>query len=511
VILYVRNPRERRAIDTAMLAAFLFGCFIFGVFAVRTMVYGMLLIGVMFCLVVYWIKPQAMVGVALFMSFASLPEGLHIGKVIGPVPIYANHVLLVLATCYLIPIVRPRLSAFQLPAMFVATVIFYAEVGIVTGNAPDRVVHEAMYLVEMAAGFILALLIVRCDYLQGTMRAIAVTLWFSAGMAIASSMHAIRLAGRSESMEDAAGAVEADRLITTAQTPAIAVLSALVAATIVGSARPAMYLMMGSPALVISLLTFSRSTLISMGIAAGIAFVTNLSWSALRRTAKFTAAAAVLFAITVPGALFLLQHSTAGTWLSTQFTGYNNRVFGGVSTSALAVDESTLDRLREDAKLNHAIAEAPLFGHGLGYAYQTPIGNDPTSFMATLGTTYAHNFYLWWLCKGGAMGMAAFALFAVTPLIRGLRSWSAPAKISAAVSLGLLAMGNVAPLPEEPASALTLGMALGSAMAFASSSRTQRVRNEGALASTRLPTFVADPEWQRPGALSYSGGGNYVA
>jgi hypothetical protein len=491
VILYVRDARERRAIDTATLAAFLFGCFIFGIFTVRATVYGLLLIGALFCLVLYWIKPQAMVGVALFLSFASLPESLHVGKVFGPIPVYASHVALVLAIGYLIAIVRPSLAAFRLPGMFALTVLLFAEVGLASGNATDRVVHEAMFLLEMVGGFILALLIVHCDYLKGTMRAIAVTLWFSAGMVIASSMHAIRLAGRgAEKMSvSTANAVEADRLITTTGTTAIAVLATLVAAQIVGRARPAAWLALAPPALIISLLAFTRSTLISVGVAAAVAFITTLSWPALRRTAKLAAVGAVVFAITVPGALFLLQHSTAGTWLSTQFTGYNNRVFGQVSTSALAVDESTLERLREDAKLNHAIADAPLFGHGLGYAYQMPYDND----WFALGTTYAHNFYLWWLCKAGAAGMSAFALFALTPLIRGLRSAAAPAKISAAVSVGLLVMCNVAPLPEEPGSALVLGMALGAAMTFARLPRTQQVRDEPVLASTRAPASAPAP------------------
>jgi hypothetical protein len=508
MILYVRDNRERRMIDTFAVAAFLFGCFLFGIFAVRSTVYGLLLIGALFCLVLYWVKPEAMVSVALFLSFATLPDGLHIGKVIGPIPVYAYHVTLVLAICYLIPIVRPSLSAFRLPAMFALTLVFFAEVGLASGTPTDRVVHEAMYLFEMVSGFVLALLIVYRNYLKGTMRAIAVTLWFSAGMTIASSFHAVRLAGRAESMANMAGAVEVDRLITAAQTPAIATLTTLVAAQIVGRARPAAWLAFAPPALIISLLTFSRSTLISMGVAAAVAFVANLGWPALRRTANLTLAGAVILAITVPGALFLLQHSTAGAWLSSQFTGYTNRVFGGVSTSALAVDESTLDRLREDAKLNHAIGQAPVFGHGLGFAYQTPFGPDPTGFTATLGTTYAHNFYLWWLCKAGAMGMAAFALFALTPVIRALRSASAPAKISAAVSLGLLAMCNVAPLPEEPASALALGMALGAATAFASLRRTQQVRNESVLASTPLTTPVESSEWQGLEEVLQSSGGN---
>ena len=107
-----------------------------------------------------------------------------------------------------------------------------------------------------------------------------------------------------------------------------------------------------------------------------------------------------------------------------------------------------------------------MFGQGVGYAYRLPFGKAGT-WTATLGTGYSHNFYLYWLVKAGAVGMASFAVFALTPVVRGIRSASAAAKISTAVSLALLATCVVNPLPLEPGSSLTLGMALGTAMGFA--------------------------------------------
>ena len=113
-----------------------------------------------------------------------------------------------------------------------------------------------------------------------------------------------------------------------------------------------------------------------------------------------------------------------------------------------------------------AFADAPLFGHGVGYAYQLPLGKAGT-FTATLGTGYSHNFYLWWLAKAGAVGMASFAVFALTPVVRGIRSASAAAKISAAVSARPARGVCGRPVPLEPGNSLALGMALGAAMAFA--------------------------------------------
>lgn len=459
--------RHRLAVDGVLLAVFLFGCFVFGVLAVRRTTEGALLIAATFCLVLYWVKREGMAGVTLFLAFAALPEGLHVGKVVGPVAIYAYQVLAVLAIGYLIPIVKPRFGDFWLPAMFVFTVLYFTVVGFQMGHDPTMILHEATTLIEMVIGFVLALLIVYGGYLRFCMRVMVVTLWFSAAMAIFSSLHAIRLAGRAESLEEATGAGQALRIVLSTQTPATATLTALVAASIVGRVRPMAYLAFGPPALIISLLAFSRNTLIAVAVGATVALFANFGWPALRRSAAVAAISLGVFALTVPLSLFVLQHSEAGSWLSDQFTAFNQRVLGGVSASALATDESTLDRLRENARLNAAIAQAPLFGHGLGYAYQLPSGNDPKAFAWTLGPTYSHLFYQWWVAKAGAVGMAAFAWLALTPVVKALRCASAPAKISAAVCAGLLAISALWPLPEMPMDALALGMALGTAMGFA--------------------------------------------
>jgi hypothetical protein len=62
-------------------------------------------------------------------------------------------------------------------------------------------------------------------------------------------------------------------------------------------------------------------------------------------------------------------------------------------------------------------------------------------------------------------------MFALTPLVRALRSASVPAKVSAAVSTGLMMMCIIDPLPEEPTNSMALGIALGSALAFATLGR----------------------------------------
>ncbi len=473
MIPYLRS-RHRLAVDAALLAVFVFGCFVFGVLSVRRTTEGVLLIAALFCLVVYWVKREGMVGVTLFGAFAALPEGLHVGKVIGPVAIFAYQIAALLAILYLLPLVKLRFSDYVLPGAFTLTVAYYTVVGLESGHDTTMVMRECTTLLEMVVGFVLGMLVVYGDYVKWCIRVMVVILWFSAFMAIVSSLHAIRLAGRAENLEEATGAGQALRIVLSTQTPATAALSALTAAAIVGRGRAAVFFALGPPALIISLLSFSRNTLIAVGVTAVVAFLASFGWHALRRTAVVTAIGAAVFALTVPGSLFLLQHSEAGAWLSDQFTAFNQRVFGGISASALATDESTLDRLRENAQLNHAIAQAPLFGHGLGYAYQLPHGNDPNAFAWKLGPTYSHLFYQWWLAKAGAVGMVVFAWFALTPIFAALRRASAPAKISAAVTAGLLAISAVWPLPEMPMDALALGLALGATMGFAGVRRRPR-------------------------------------
>nr|WP_236977788.1 MULTISPECIES: O-antigen ligase family protein [Mycobacterium] len=451
----------------AVLVLFVFGCFLYGALSVRNTTQGILLIGLTFFLIVYWAKPELMIGLALFLGCAALPQGLHVGKVIGPVSIYASHVVLILAICFVLPVVRLRMSDYLLPGMFGLMVIYFAAVGFSTGHNTAIVVRESTFLFEMIAGFVLALVIVYGDYIMLSIHAMAFTLWFSAGMAILGSSGGIRLAGRTESLQADTGDA-ANRVITSSLIPAIAVLTALVAAQIAGRVRPSAYLALGLPALVIAVLAFSRNTILSVGVAAVVAFFASMGWSAVRRAARLTLIGAGILAVTIPLALFLLGDSTAGVWLANQITGFSHRVLGRSTGTALTEDPSTLARFAEDRHLNEAIAAAPVFGHGLGYAYQLPFGgDDPTEFTQTLGTTYAHNFYLWWLAKSGTVGMLGFAVFALAPLVRALRSASVPAKVSAATSVGLLVMCVIDPLPEDPANSMTLGVALGAAMAFA--------------------------------------------
>jgi hypothetical protein len=478
VIRYLRT-RQRLVFSAAVMGVFLLGCFSFGVAAVRDPYVGVVPVGAMFALVVYWARPEVMVWIALFYTFGALPIGLYVGKVLGPVTIFVWHVVLLTAIAYLIQLVRPRFADYLPPAILILTVLYFTAIGFANGHSAEAILHEVACLCEMLAGYMVALLIIYGGYVKGATQTLVLTLWFSAVMAIVSSSLGLRLTGRFETIGESVTGGSVTRLIIPTTAPAIAVLAALMAGQVLGRVRPATFFAMGVPALIISLVAFSRGTLIVIGLAGVMAFLAKPGWQALRRAASFAATSAGLLAAMLPIAMFLLQRSKAGAWLGHQFAGFNYRVLGGVKASSLAVDDSTQYRLVENGDLFREIAKAPVFGHGMGYAYRLPFGDEGNgsdafgfdSFTVLLGTTYAHNFYLWWLVKAGVVGMAVFAWFALRPVIRALRSTSTPAKIAGSVAFGLLVLNIVGPNIEDTPDSVVYGIALGSAMGFANLAR----------------------------------------
>ncbi|MCG5433887.1 O-antigen ligase family protein [Mycobacterium sp. MYCO198283] len=460
----------RGALRSALVAAgFLVACFTAGVLAVRSLTPGIIFIGALACFAVFLIRPFGMVWIAVFLACASLPAAVHVGKVIGPFSVYVYQAAVLAAVVFLIVALRPRASWFVLPGLMALTVGYFAIMGASVGNDAERVAYEATYLLEMVAGFVLAVLIVADRgerSVAETAKVLAVVLWFSAGMIVASSLTGLKLAGRTESLSDITGSADSVRLLTASQIPAMAVLLALVAVQIVGRVRPVWFLALGVPALVITLLSFSRSILIGLAVTAIVAMLAQAGFGAVRRTAVLVFGAVVAFAVTVPLCLFLLQHTEPGDWLAGQVDAFSHRVLGGVSSNALAEDSSAQARVAENDNLLAAFQDAPVFGHGIGYAYQQPFGK-PGTFTSTLGTTYAHNFYLWWLVKAGVVGMAGFAVFALVPVAKALRAGRPAARSAAAVGVGLLAVCVVDPLPLNLTNALVLGVALGACFALA--------------------------------------------
>lgn len=484
----IRNSATDYGKQAIAWSVILLGCFSFGYLAVRSPLIGIVLIGAIGCLLVYFTAPHWMVWIALFSAFATMIAGVPAGKLVAGTIVYVFEVLLLLAIGFLILTQRNRTPISALPGIYLMFVLLAIITGILNGNERSWIIFEARNLVTMAAGFVLAELVVRNGLVAQAVKVMAALLWFSASMILANAFFNVQLRATTGTVVSADGDQIAGgtirRYFTETQAPAFAVLVVLVVVSVIVRVRSRDWLMLGVPALVIMFFSFTRFSffgLFAAVIAAGLASARRTTFL---RIAKITGiSVAVVFLLT-----FLFQLSPVSLsdgWLGQQLQAYATRIFGGLMLFLEGADTSYGARRAENANLWIAIRDAPLFGHGFGYAYQPPFG-PPGRFAATFGPYYGHNFYLWLLAKAGIVGLVGFALFALVPIIRALHTQSVEAKASAIVALIVLAVSVVGPAGESGPGALVLGIALGAAMAFSSAPITASAPESGFGVRTRV-------------------------
>ena len=459
----------------------LLGCFFFGYLAVRSPFFGILLIGAIGCLLVYFTAPHWMVWILLFAAFATMPAGVPAGKLVAGTIIYVFEVLLFLAIGFLILAQRNRTPISGLPGIYLMFVLITIITGILNGNERSWIILEARSLITLAAGFVLAELVVRHGLAAQAVKVMAALLWFSATMILANALLNVPLRLATGTVVSAAGDQIAGgairRYFTETQSPAFAVIVALIVVSVIVRVRSRDWLMLGVPGLVIIFFSFTRYSFFGLLAAVFAAGLVSARRTTLLRIVKITGiSVAVVFLLTF---LFQLSPvSLSNGWFGQQLQGYATRIFGGVTLFLEGGDTSYGARVAENANLWIAIREAPLFGHGFGYAYQPPFG-PAGRFAATFGPYYAHNFYLWLLAKAGIVGLVGFAALVLTPIARALRTQSVEAKASAVVASIVLAVSVVAPAGESGTGALVLGIALGAAMAFSSGAITASTPESG--------------------------------
>ncbi len=424
-----------------------------------------LLIPLLVALVVIAIDARALVDLTVIAAFATLPANIDTGKDLGLVTVLGYEALGLVAVVYLHRVVRPKPAEMWCVGAFAVVWLVALLSGIDAGNDDWRIAREAQFLWDAMLGLYLATLVVRAGLVRRTAIVLGVVLWVSAGLILLASATGFELAGRAEAVSLGAHKVtEATRLITNTQMVSAAVLCALVAMFLL-RVRLGAFAALAPPAALITLLSFSRNAILAIAVATVAAVLLARTSAALVRGTALLAAGAALVLIGLPVLGAATEDTPAGTWIEHQQKGFSTRVLAGVAQSS-TTDSSLRARLDEDANLLRAIDAAPLQGHGLGYRYQAPFG-PPDEFPATFGPSYAHNFYLWWLVKAGLVGMAGFAVFALVPVLAGIRSRAAPATAATAVSVALLCVSAVAPLPLDPVNSFLLGTVLGTALGLA--------------------------------------------
>lgn len=369
--------------------------------------------------------------------------------------------LIVIGVLYVRATMRPARWVGIASTSLAVVVLLGALIGWRNHNDSERLFNECRLLLDMIAAFYIAAGLAQSGKVYEYRRTLTVVLWVSALMLILASTTGLAVDGRQERTHLGSVSSEATRLLTGTQFVALAVLCAFIAVVATSRTKIGSVIWLALPCVVILFLSFSRNTLIALTAAALVTVV------ATRSPVRASVRVLVVFGVAgVSGWLVFKAASdfgSIGEYLTRQFDAYNLRVFGGIGSEARSTDPSALYRLQEDARLVDSFWQAPIFGHGFGYAYQPPFG-EANSFGAGAGMYYAHNFYLWLLVKTGIAGAAVFAWVALrtalAPALRGIKAGSAHLGFVVAAA-SLLTVCYVAPIPLDSPGSLIIGAALG--------------------------------------------------
>jgi O-antigen ligase len=433
--------------------------------------------GLLFAVVVYqnpsWIIHSMLV--VLFMtSIPEVPRGVRVGGIF----IYFYEFLIFGSVLYAISLLRgrPEVTAGlrKLPAVRIATA-FIAMVAVGIGIAILKqypfwdIQYDAKPVVELMMVLLVASVVVALNEWQRYTRTLTWILIFSAALTVYASATGFAIWGRSETAQLVAsggrvlaGGSDAVRFITQTAPLALAVLLASVAVLLLGAISVSRVLPMMIPALVITILSFSRNTLLALAGTFVVVFLIALTNGLLVRLllrvamVPFVVAFAAICVVSLGGAL------GAQDWIDTQATGYSNRVLAGLDQANERDDTSANYREQETEDLRKVAANHPTFGGGFGTHYKPPTGKRGT-FTAYEGTMYSHNAYNWLYLKIGIVGLAGFLALTAACVLPALRRKSNNTMLAtgAATLAGLSVASFVAPMPIEQPSAALLGMVMG--------------------------------------------------
>ncbi|UOT05840.1 O-antigen ligase family protein [Rhodococcus opacus] len=334
-------------------------------------------------------------------------------------------------------------------------------VSFLDGLVPVRIIGDIRTPIQLVMALVVAAVYIETDTARKCAEALKWTLWFSAILTILASVSGLKLAGRSGD-STLIGNSDAVRFLTATNFPALGTVCVCAALIVLGRASLRSTAMWTIPALIILLMAFSRNHIIGLALAVLVALVATRDLRTIMRAViRVAVAAAVLVLVTWGVTSSVFDDFPGHSWAKLQADSYASRVLEGLTEESRERDSSALYREEETQRLTLSISEAPVMGHGFGYAYK-PAEGQRGSWFYDQGPYYAHNFYLWALVKSGVVGLFLFLAALARPLIRPvLRPTNPVATSFAAAAIGLLGVSWVAPMPLGSPSAVVLGALVG--------------------------------------------------
>ena len=422
--------------------------------------------------------PRALVVVGLLLPLVSLVRWLPTSFVLGGRAVYFSDLLLPLGTGL---VVLDRLSRSPTPpqrplgwplVLLSASVCGGVVLGLLGGAGTSMVLRDLRGPLYLILAFVVTALTYRDADGHRVVVTIAGVCWAAATLIAVESMGvADVLSGRVETAERVqagASSLDAARFLVAPKDLAILVLCVTVVFVLRGfpfDRRHRFLLALTAPAAMVVFFGFSRRAVLALLVAVAFAFMVS---STSRLVVRLLVLVLVSVAVVVLGSSSFLPQ-TPGSYLLRQVNAFSERVVGGLSGSARSEDLGIAWRELENDYALDAARRAPVIGQGLGATFRPPVRGEPFDpGDRDFGRTYVHNLYLWLAVKLGLVGLGGYCLFVLAPVVAVVRrARRLPAERSgvvlgiAAGVLGIAAVNFVAPVSNEPATAVVLGCALG--------------------------------------------------
>jgi hypothetical protein len=471
----------------------------------------------------------------LITAFTTTPAGVPFGIRIGGYYIFFSEFFVFGSLLYAIgllrasPVATARLqnsAGVRATVVFGVTVVAGVIIGFLHGYSLKDIQIDMRAIADMIIIIFVVAVIFAVDDWRRYLKTIVAILTFSAVMILYASVTGKSVGLRSETAEldpntTSTGGVlgagsTATRFLTQTTALAMAVVLACLTLLVLGRVTAKHAAPMLIPALVITFLSFSRNTILALAGTLAFALVfTLINGNLVRAGARFVAMLLVTGAAIF--GLPILGHAIGvGHWVDAQVTGYADRVVAGFEQSNVKNDRSAQGRLKEDAQLINSGADHPIFGAGFGYRYRAPEGGirDPGNFTRTAtGQLYAHNIYLWFYAKVGAVGAGTFLVLILigVPPVLGRRRPSPVFVAAAGTLVGLGVLMSVMPLPLDQANAAALGLAIGASLEAGTlrASRNTRLQHESQQPTIAIASIAKTAQQQDSDFRAAAGGSGH--
>ena len=432
------------------------------------------LVGALLLVAIQVRHSRAMIALGLLLPLLPVLRGVPISIVLAGRSIYFSDVLLPLGLALAIASLQsspPWRRVAGGAAPFAVVLALGTAIGLMNGWSVSFILRDIRGPIYLLLAFTATVLLFRKADGRAALRVMACVLWSAAILVTVESLTGRQLlAGRVETVDRIApglssAGLDATRFLVAPKDLALLCCCAGLVLLLRGGGPkmlpwgPVILL----PSLGLVFFSFSRRAFLAFAVAIVFVFLVTRLSRVIVRVLVMAPVVVGIFAVSV------LMPLSADSYVSRQANAFSDRVLTGLGSEARSQDKGLAFRDSEDEYAVKSVLSSPVVGLGLGATYRPDLPGQPFQGEdEAYGRTYAHNFYLWLGVKLGVLGLAAFALFVLRPVAAATsitsRSNDPNDQVLLAVAagvVGLCAVNWVAPIFNEPATAVVLGCALG--------------------------------------------------